>query len=225
MQNPIPLRGKTLFTLLLLTGMGWIFIELAIVVLGGDTLQFDRKLILMLREPNDVTNPIGPTWVEEMMRDGTALGSNWILLSLSLFSAAYLYLRDRKSMAVFLIIVILSGLAVAFGLKHMIARPRPDLVSHATQVYTASFPSAHAMMSALVYFTLALLLASVQESKALKSLLYISALVVAFWVGFSRIYLGVHWPTDVIAGWCAGAFWALTCHWIANSFNMHRRER
>ncbi len=209
------LRGKPLLILLVLTGLGWLFIEMAIVVMAGDTLQFDRKLILALRSDDDVTNPLGPVWLEEMMRDGTALGSNWILLSLSLFSAVYLYLRDRKKMAVFLVIAILTGLAVAFGLKHAIARPRPDLVSHATTVYTASFPSAHAMMSALVYFSLALILGSVQTRKSIKGLIYIGAFLVAFWVGFSRVYLGVHWPSDVLAGWCAGAFWALMVFRVA----------
>ena len=208
-------RGKSLLLVLLLTGLAWLFIEMAIVVLAGDTLQFDRELILALRSPNDVTDPLGPTWLEEMMRDGTALGSNWILLSLSLFSAVYLYLRDRKKMALCLVIAILSGLAVAFGLKHLIARPRPDMVTHATTVYTASFPSAHAMMSTLVYFSLALLLARVQSRRSIKVLIYTAAVLVALWVGFSRVYLGVHWPTDILAGWCAGAFWALLSFSVA----------
>lgn len=203
------LRKRALLLVMLLTGLAWMFIEMAIVVLAGDTLQFDRNLVLALRSPDDLTDPLGPTWLEEMMRDGTALGSNWILLSLSLFSAIYLYLRDRKKMALCLVVAILSGLAVAFGLKHLIARPRPDMVTHATTVYTASFPSAHAMMSTLVYFSLALILASVQSRKSIKTLIYAGAVLVAFWVGFSRVYLGVHWPTDVLAGWCAGAFWAL----------------
>lgn len=211
-------HGNALVLVLLLTGLAWLFIEMAIVVLAGDTLQFDHNLVLALRSPNDITDPLGPTWLEEMMRDGTALGSNWILLSLSLFSAVYLYLRDRKKMALCLVVAILSGLAVAFGLKHLIARPRPDMVTHATTVYTASFPSAHAMMSTLVYFSLALILASVQSSKSIKALIYTAAVMVAFWVGFSRVYLGVHWPTDILAGWCAGAFWALLSFRLAIRF-------
>ena len=209
---------------MLLTGLGWLFIQMAIVIWVGDTLYFDRELILALHSADDVTDPLGPTWLEEMMRDGTALGSNWILLSLSLFSAAYLYLRGKKTMAVFLILAILSGLAVAFGLKHLIARPRPDLVSHATTVYTASFPSAHAMMSALVYFSLALIIGDVQSRRSVKGLIYISALLVTFWVGFSRVYLGVHWPSDVLAGWCAGAFWALMCFKIATRLDNKREH-
>ncbi|GGW86201.1 phosphatase PAP2 family protein [Alteromonas halophila] len=205
-------RGKALALLLCFSGLSWFFIEMAIVVQAGDTLQLDKQLILALRSSSDVTDPLGPTWLEEMMRDGTALGSNWILLSLSLFSAAYLYLRDKKHMAVFLTITILSGLAMAFLLKHAIDRPRPDLVSHATKVYTASFPSAHAMMSTLVYMSLALLLASVQTRSAIRGLIYVAAVIVALWVGVSRVYLGVHWPTDVLAGWCAGAFWALASY-------------
>lgn len=211
----VKMTPKHLLVLWLFCGLGWLFIELAYVVNAVETVELDRTVLLALREAGDPTNPLGPTWLEEMMRDGTALGSNWILFFIVIIAAVYLRLVQQGRLAVFLLVAIVSGFVVAFSLKHGIDRPRPDLVPHATKVYTASFPSAHAMMSALVYFTLAGLLAHVERRRAVKSLLFVAAGVLTVWIGFSRVYLGVHWPSDVLAGWCAGGFWALFCYQVS----------
>ncbi len=203
-----------------LCGLAWLFIELAIVISTTETVQIDRSILLLLRDPNDLNNPLGPTWLEEMMRDVTALGSNWILFFLVLIATVYLILVRQSKLAVLLVTAIVTGFVVAFSLKHGIDRPRPDLVSHGTMVYTASFPSAHAMMSTLVYFTLAALLSQAQSRKSVKTLLYLSAGFLAVWVGTSRVYLGVHWPSDVIAGWCAGGFWALLFYYLAKRLSI-----
>jgi undecaprenyl-diphosphatase len=100
-------------------------------------------------------------------------------------------------------------------LKMGFERPRPDLVPHATRVYTASFPSGHAMLSAVTYLTLGALLARVQPNRRLKAYLIGLALCITLLVGASRVYLGVHWPSDVLAGWCGGAAWAALCWFIA----------
>jgi undecaprenyl-diphosphatase len=101
------------------------------------------------------------------------------------------------------------------GLKMGFERPRPDLVPHATQVYTASFPSGHAMLSAVTYLTLGALLSRVQRRRRVKAFFLGLALTLTLLIGLSRVYLGVHWPSDVLAGWCIGAAWASLCWFVA----------
>lgn len=220
MFSNVNLSLKHIVVIGILCGLAWLFIELAIVISTTETVQIDRSILLLLRDPNDLNNPLGPTWLEEMMRDVTALGSNWILFFLVLIATVYLILVRQSKLAVLLVTAIVTGFVVAFSLKHGIDRPRPDLVSHGTMVYTASFPSAHAMMSTLVYFTLAALMSQAQGRKSVKTLLYLSAGFLAVWVGTSRVYLGVHWPSDVIAGWCAGGFWALLFYYLAKRLSI-----
>lgn len=220
MFSNLNLSLRHIVVISILCGLAWLFIELAIVISTTETVQIDRSILLLLRDPNDLNNPLGPTWLEEMMRDVTALGSNWILFFLVLIATVYLTLVRQSKLAVLLVTAVVTGFVVAFSLKHGIDRPRPDLVSHGTMVYTASFPSAHAMMSTLVYFTLAALLSQAQSRKSVKTLLYLSAGFLAVWVGTSRVYLGVHWPSDVIAGWCAGGFWALLFYYLAKRLSI-----
>src|SRR5690606_36751376 len=99
-------------------------------------------------------------------------------------------------------------------LKHAVARPRPEVVSHLVEVSTLSFPSGHAMGAALTYGTLAVLAARFAPGRASKICLGVLAVLITLLVGMSRVYLGVHWPSDVLAGWCAGAAWAAAC-WLA----------
>jgi undecaprenyl-diphosphatase len=123
-------------------------------------------------------------------------------------------------MAVFLIASSVSGLVLSLVLKNAFDRPRPSLVPHLSHVYTSSFPSGHSMLSAVVYLTLATLVASVVKRPLLKVYVLLLGMSLTLVVGISRVYLGVHYPTDVVAGWIAGLFWALTCSAIA-----HRMQR
>lgn len=186
-----------------------LFIEIALSVLVGETMTFDRSIILALRNPTDLSDPIGPFWLEELMRDITALGGTGILSFVTLFTVLYLYLQQHRSMAIFVSSVIVVGMVSSSLLKYGFARPRPDLVPHGSYVYTSSFPSGHSMMSALVYLTLGAIYAHSQIRRRIKVLIMSSALIVVLLIGLSRIYLGVHWPSDVLAGWCAGGVWAL----------------
>ncbi|WJG11023.1 phosphatase PAP2 family protein [Aliiglaciecola sp. LCG003] len=186
-----------------------IFVELAGVVLHGGTAALDEKILLSFRIVTDVGDPIGPKWVEEMMRDITALGGVGMLVFMTFIVLVYLLMEKYNKAALLLFVAIASGMAVSFTLKYGITRPRPDLVPHGSYVYTSSFPSGHAMMSALVYFTIAGLLSHIKLRKRVKSYFFFVATLLTISIGISRIYLGVHWPTDVLAGWLLGVGWAI----------------
>jgi undecaprenyl-diphosphatase len=159
--------------------------------------------------------PIGPPWLEEAVRDITALGSSPTLVIAVLAVFGFLALAKAWRPAVFILVASAGGLVVSSVLKELIDRPRPDLVPHGNIVYTASFPSGHSMMSAVVYLTLAALVTRLIERKRLKGYALGVAVILTLLVGVSRVYLGVHWPSDVLAGWAAGAAWALGCWLIA----------
>ena len=175
----------------------------------GKLPKFDITLLTTLRSPTSSADPIGPKWLEEGMRDITALGSNWVLLLAAMCSTILLWLNQHRKLALALVAGISAGLAVTFALKHGFARPRPTLVVHETQVFTSSFPSAHAMMSVITWFSLALIFSASPKGLARRRYIMLVATLITFCIGFSRVYLGVHWPTDVIAGWLAGAAWVI----------------
>ena len=114
-----------------------------------------------------------------------------------------------------LVVAVSLGTVLSSTLKLLVARPRPDLIAHVVQVHTMSFPSGHATLSAVTYLTLGALLARVQPNRRLKAFLLGLALILTILVGASRVYLGVHWPSDVLAGWCVGAAWASLCWFVA----------
>ncbi|HBN78420.1 MAG TPA: PA-phosphatase [Planctomycetaceae bacterium] len=213
----------TTLTLIAVIGGGsWGFLKLADEVFEGDSQDFDRAVLLSLRNPNDLTDPLGPLWVEEIGRDVTALGGNAILIFLTISIAGFLVLQKQKWVALFLVSAVVSGMLMSTGLKHFFDRPRPDLVPHGSYVYTQSFPSGHSALSAVTYLTLGALIARVQTSRRLKTYILLLACFITLAVGISRVYLGVHWPTDVIAGWTLGATWAAICWMI---FRWFQREK
>ena len=205
---------RTLVTLLLVAGCLWAFFGLAGEVVEGETHAFDTAVLLALRNPADVSDPLGPGWVEELGRDVTALGGFGVLAMLTLATAGFLWLRGNHRSMWLMLAAVGSGQALSSLAKMGFDRPRPELVPHGMQVYTASFPSGHSMMSAVTYLTIAALVARTQPTRALRAYVLALAVLLTLAVGVSRIYLGVHWPTDVVAGWAAGAGWALLW-WLA----------
>jgi undecaprenyl-diphosphatase len=177
----------------------------------GDGL--DRAILLALREPGDVANPIGPPWLERAVADITSLGGYAVLTLLVIGVGAYLLAVGKRGSALLVIGAVGGGAALSEALKFSFARPRPDFVAHLAEVQSASFPSGHAMLSAITYLTLGALLASVHKQRRVKALLIGAGVILTVLVGASRVYLGVHWPTDVLAGWLLGAAWAYLC-WI-----------
>jgi len=132
-------------------------------------------------------------------------------------------LSRRRAAALLVLVAVAGGMLLSTLLKLGFERPRPDLVPHAVEVYTASFPSGHAMLSAVTWLTLGALLMRVEPRRRVKAFVLAMAVLTTLLVGASRIYLGVHWPTDVLAGWCIGAAWALIC-WLAALW-LQRRGR
>lgn len=189
------------------------FIGLADEVMEGETHRLDEMILLALREPGDSSDPLGPGWLEESVRDLTALGGTTILTLVTLAALIYLLLIGKRLTAFMVFVSVAGGTVLSSVLKWGIARPRPDLVPHGMEVYTSSFPSGHSTMSAVVYLTLGALLARAQPQQRVKIFLLVLAATVTVIVGISRVYLGVHWPTDVLGGWALGAGWACLC-WL-----------
>lgn len=195
---------------------GLAFLMLASKVSQGSTLAFDRAVIQGLR---DSANP----WLERVMIDVTALGGGPLLTIITSIVVAYLLVVKRWGTAAFVAIAIAGGGVANELLKSTFQRARPDVVAHLADSYSTSFPSGHAMNSALTYLTLAALLARTQKSRRVRIFLLLVAVALTLAVGFSRVYLGVHWPTDVIAGWSIGATWALMFALIAHA--LQRRNQ
>jgi undecaprenyl-diphosphatase len=192
----------------------WLFAFIASEVMSGDTQAFDRRIILAMRNPTD-HSPMGPPALLESARDLTALGGATALVLLTVFTSTYLLLDGRKRMALFVYGSVGGGLILSSILKALFHRSRPDIVPYAADVFTTSFPSGHSMLSAVTYLTLGALLARSQRRKRIKAYFLFIAGLLSFLIGLSRIYLGVHWPTDVLAGWTAGASWAIVCWLVA----------
>jgi undecaprenyl-diphosphatase len=208
-------EAAPLLSLCALSFFVWSFVKIASEVLEGDTVTFDRTILLGLRNANDLSDPIGPPWLEEVGRDFTALGGHAVLTFVTLATLVYLVMTRKRHAALFVIAAIGGGMLLSTLLKLGFSRPRPDLVPHAARVYTASFPSGHAMLSAVTYLTLGALVARVQPQRRAKAFLIGLAVILTVLVGISRVYLGVHWPSDVLAGWCVGAAWASLCWFVA----------
>jgi undecaprenyl-diphosphatase len=161
--------------------------------------------------------------VQDAARDITALGGVAVLALVTMVAAGFLILDGKRNMALFVCGSVLSGLIVGAILKDAFQRPRPDLVPRVAYFSGASFPSAHSMMSAVTYLTLGALLARSDERKRLKAYFLLLAVLLTIAIGVTRVYLGVHWPTDVLAGWTAGAVWAVLC-WLAARFLQDRQR-
>jgi undecaprenyl-diphosphatase len=186
-------------------------------VIEGEPLELDRIVLLAFREPGNPSVPIGPPWLQEAARDITALGST-IVLGIILFAVVgYLFLARKRKEAWLMLGTVLGGVALNDVLKFSIARPRPDLVAPAVRVFTASFPSGHATMSAITYLTLGALLARTHSSRSIRIYFIALAMLLTVLVGLTRVYLGVHYPSDVLGGWCIGTAWAMGCWAVMSS--------
>ena len=209
------LERRVLLAVLLVAGGAWAFLALADEIREGEQLRLDRAILLLFRNPADPSDPLGPAWLESAVRDVTALGGTVVVSMVTLAATGFLFLAGKRGAATFVLAAILGAMLLSFGIKAGIERPRPELVPHGITVYTASFPSGHATGSAATYLTLGALLARFQPRRRLKVFILTFAVLLTLLIGLSRLYLGVHWPSDVLAGWTLGASWALLCWLVA----------
>ena len=199
-----------------------VFLALAWLVRRGSLDGFDRSLLLAMRHADDRDRALGPEWLREAAAEWTALGGYPIMAVLCLVAIVGFALAGRRRAAFFATVSLAGGALVSSGLKLLFARPRPDLVEHLDKIFTSSFPSAHAMMSTVTYLTLAAMLATVVERCRVTTFAFAVAGAIAVLVGVSRVYLGVHWPTDVVAGWGVGVAWASACWLVADRLRATR---
>lgn len=228
LKRASPVERSALLVFALTVGALFAFGSLADQVFEGDTHAFDKFILLAFRDQADLSDPLGPAWLEEMMRDFTALGGVAVLTEITLIVVGYLALTHKRKTALLVAGAVVGGVLLSSMLKWGFDRPRPDLVAQFSVVYTQSFPSGHAMLSAVVYLTLGALLARTQADPRVKVYLLSVSALTAILVGISRVYLGVHWPTDVLGGWAIGAAWALLCWlvmlWLQGSGQVERES-
>lgn len=195
----------------------WGFVELSEVARDATPHAFDTQILLAFREVGQPDNPIGSPKIEGAVRDITALGGTIVLTLITAATIIYFFLTRRLSTAFFVLVAVGGGQVLSSLLKLGIDRPRPELVSHLATETSLSFPSGHAMLSAVTYLTLGTLAARFLHGRTTRIYVLSLAVLVTLMVGVSRIYLGVHWPSDVLAGWCAGFAWAMLC-WLVARF-------
>lgn len=207
-------EAPLLAAIALISGLILAFLQIADEALEGEMEAFDNAILMLFRDPSNIDQVIGPVWLHEMVRDITALGSFAILGLIVLGVCVYLLMAKMRASALLVVISVLGGTLLSTVLKMSYNRPRPDLTSMSHQ-FTASFPSGHAMLSAVTFMTLGAVLAQLAPTRALRIFTIAAAIFLTAIVGSSRIFMGVHYPSDVLAGWCLGAAWALLCSTIA----------
>lgn len=220
-------RRERAFWILLSGAMAllWVFMEIADAVVQSETLAIDKTIMMLMRDAEDPANAIGPPWLQQVAQDITALGGNAILTLLSLWVMAFLFLTEKRKLALIVLVATGGALVASLMLKSGFDRARPDLFPHATTVYTSSFPSSHSMLAASAYLTMGALLAQSQSRRRVKALIIIASVFLTVMIGISRVYLGVHWPTDVVAGWTVGAIWAMSCSYFARLAHQNSQSK
>jgi undecaprenyl-diphosphatase len=206
----ISAEGRLLAAIAIISGLVLAFLQIADEMVEGEMEAFDQSILMLFRDPTNIDQLIGPVWVHEMVRDITALGSFSLLGLIVVAVCSYLLLAGMRSAALLVAISVIGGTILSTLLKMGYARPRPDLLVMSEQ-FTASFPSWHAMLSAVTFLTLGALLARFAPNRPLQALSVFLAIFLTLLVGASRLYMGVHYPSDILAGWCLGAAWALLC--------------
>ncbi|WP_176733408.1 phosphatase PAP2 family protein [Bosea sp. BIWAKO-01] len=189
-------------------------------MIAGDLARLDMAVLAAFRSAGDLGRPLGPPWLQEAGRDITALGSFAFLGILFAATVGYLILIGRRDAAKLVSVTVIGGAAVSAALQLWLDRPGPD---GPYVVFTANFPSEHATLSAMTFLTLGAVLSQMATDRRVRAYLMALAIILTVAVGLSRIYLGVHYPSDVLAGWCIGSVWAALC-WTLGLRLQQRRD-
>lgn len=189
---------------LLLATLSW-------AIWSGASAQVDQQILLAFRTPGEVAKPLGPAWVAETGRDVTGLGSNGVMALIVITAGGGFLIAARWRGALTLALAFMSAECACAALKVVAQRTRPDLIPDTPRVFTTSFPSSHAMVSASTLLALAAVAADWAPNPGVRRFGFAMALLGTGMIGVSRVYLGVHWPSDVAAGWVAG----LVCFWAS----------
>ncbi len=221
-RNPSLIRP--LAVLLVLCAAAFLFIEIADEVREGETQRIDDSVLRSLRTPGNPAVPIGPPWLAAAVRDLTSLGSVSVLLLVVLAVAGFLALARLWRHVALVLGASIGGLLLLGLLKRGFDRPRPTVVPQLMVETTASFPSGHAMMSSVIYLTLGTLVAQLCPRWRERVYVMTVAGVLTVLVGLTRLYLGVHYPTDVLAGWSVGLAWALASGLAARGLRSRSRD-
>ena len=214
---------KILLLLLTLFLCLFVFINLGILVTNGTTKQFDESVIKFFRVEGNNSLPTGPVFLTESIRDITSLGGETVIAIITIFVVGFLLLQKRYGAALLILAATIGGILISLLLKEFYGRERPDISYRLINVSTLSFPSGHSMMSAIVYLTQAAIIARIQKNRKIRIYILSIAIFLTFLIGLSRIYLGVHYPTDVIGGWTIGLAWASFCWFVA--WYLQRRNK
>lgn len=197
------------------------FLQIVDELREGEIQHFDEWLLRALRTENDARVLIGPAWLPEAVTDFTALGGTPILVAVLLCAIGYLLLERRHDAAALVLVASAGGGVLTLTLKELFGRTRPEVVPHLVTVESLSFPSGHSIAAAVTYLTLGALLARFAARRRVRVYVVGVAILLTFLIGVTRIFLGVHYPSDVLAGWSAGLGWALLC-WLVARYLQYR---
>ena len=197
------------------------FVEIADDMTEADGEAFDQ-MVLRWMQPV-AGQPRGPWWLHEAAADITSLGGIAVLTLFAVVALGMLLILRKWLSALLLLIGLAGGVALSEGLKALFQRERPPAAFQAVETLNASFPSGHALLSTVFYLTVAVMMTRAFPRRRLKAYVLGVGMVFALMVGLTRVYLGAHWASDVMAGWCVGAAWAMAL-WLV-SYAVERRQK
>jgi len=200
------------------------FADLAEDMREPDGMAFDMRVLHLLRPyADDPSRPWGPWWLKEAASDITSLGGISVLGLFATIVVVFLLIQRKWLSSALLVLGLIGGVILSEGLKAVFERDRPPVVYQATETINASFPSGHALLSAVFYLSLGVMLTRAFPERRFKAYVLGVGVLITLLIGITRIYLGAHWASDVFAGWSVGAAWAMAL-WLV-SYAVARRQR